>query len=69
MGLKVALDRFPRLSFAIVGVPSVWRVIEAVVRGDLASPHEATGSARGPIRILRLLAQRAGDPGKAFRFA
>jgi flavin-dependent dehydrogenase len=68
-GIKVALDRWPRLSFAVVRVPSVWRVIEAVMRGDLASPHEATGSARGPIRILRLLAHRAGDPGEAFRFA
>jgi geranylgeranyl reductase family protein len=66
-GIKVALDRWPRLSFAIVRVPSVWRVIEAVMRGELASPHEATGSARGPIRILRLMAHRAGDPGACFR--
>jgi geranylgeranyl reductase family protein len=68
-GIKVALDRWPRLSFAIVRVPSVWRVIEGVMRGDLASPHDATGRARGPIRILRFLAHRAGDPGESFRAA
>jgi flavin-dependent dehydrogenase len=66
-GIKAALDRFPRLSFAIVRQPSVWRVTAAVMRGDLASPHEATGRARGPISLLRVLAQRAGDPGAAFR--
>jgi hypothetical protein len=37
------------------------------MRGDLGSPHEATGRARGPIGVLRLLAHRAGDPGKAVR--
>jgi geranylgeranyl reductase family protein len=66
-GIKAALDRFPRLSFLVVRQPSVWRVTAAVMRGDLASPHEATGAARGPISLLRLLAHRAGDPGKAFR--
>lgn len=66
-GIKVALDRWPRLSFALVQIPSVWQVIEAVMRGDLASPHDATGSARTPIRVLRFLARRAGDPGDSFR--
>jgi geranylgeranyl reductase family protein len=66
-GTKAALDRWPRLAFAVLRVPSVWRVIEAVMRGELAGPHEATGRARHPIRVLRMLARRAGDPGKAFR--
>jgi hypothetical protein len=47
--------------------PSVWRVTAAVMKGELASPHEATGRARGPIGALRMLAHRAGDPGSAFR--
>jgi geranylgeranyl reductase family protein len=68
-GIKVALDRFPRLSFALVRLPSVWRVTEAVMRGDLASPGAAGGPARAPIGVLRLLATRAGDPGQDFRAA
>jgi hypothetical protein len=68
-GIKAALDRFPRLTVGLVRLPPVWRVVEAVMRGDLAGPHEATGSVRGPIHALRLLARRAGDPGRDFRLA
>ena len=68
-GLKMALDRFPRLTFAAVRAPLVWPVIHAVIRGDLASPNEATGVARAPIGVLRAIARRAGDPGRAFRLA
>lgn len=66
-GLKVALDRFPRLTFAAVRVPVVWPVVEAILRGDISDPSEARGGARAPVGILRLLARRAGDAGRAFR--
>jgi geranylgeranyl reductase family protein len=66
-GIKAALDRFPRLSFALIRLPSVWRVTEAVMRGDLASPGARGGPARAPIGALRLLARRSGDPGQEFR--
>jgi hypothetical protein len=66
-GIKAALDRFPRLSFALNRLPSVWRVTEAVMRGDLASPGARGGPARAPIGALRLLARRSGDPGQEFR--
>ena len=68
-GLKMALDRFPRATFAAIRAPLVWPVIQAVMRGDLASPNEATGAARAPIGVLRVIARRAGDPGRAFRVA
>jgi geranylgeranyl reductase family protein len=68
-GLKMALDRFPRLTFAAIRAPLVWPVVHAVIRGDLASPNEATGIARAPIGVLRAIARRAGDPGRAFRLA
>ena len=35
---KLALDRFPRLTFALLALPPVWRAVDALVRGDLAHP-------------------------------
>jgi geranylgeranyl reductase family protein len=66
-GLKLALDRFPRLAFTAVRVPVVWPVIEQILRGEISDPADARGRARGPIGVLRVLARRAGDPGRAFR--
>jgi hypothetical protein len=52
---KLALDRFPRLSFAIFRAPLVWNVVERVVHGDLASPRDARGAVRAPLRLLEAL--------------
>ena len=68
-GLKVVLDRFPRLSFAVMRIPAVWGVVEDVARGDLAYPGAASGAVRAPIGLLRTLARRAGDPGRPYRLA
>jgi geranylgeranyl reductase family protein len=68
-GAKVALDRFPRTSFAIVRIPRVWAVIEDLLRGELGHPREARGLARPPLKLLYRLARVAGDPGRAFRAA
>jgi len=64
-GLKVALDRFPRLSFALIRAPVVWPVVVKVVRGELAHPGEARGTARTPLRLLRAMAGGAGRQFKA----
>ncbi len=56
---KLALDRFPRLTFGLLRVPPVWRAVEALIRGDLAHPGEARGLARGPLRAVEALGRRA----------
>jgi geranylgeranyl reductase family protein len=56
---KLALDRFPRLTFALLRLPPVWRVVDALVRGDLAHPGEARGLARGPLRFVEALGRTA----------
>jgi geranylgeranyl reductase family protein len=57
--LKAAVDRYPRLALAVVRLPAVWPVVEAVVRGDLRHPGLARGRARVPVRALSALASRA----------
>jgi geranylgeranyl reductase family protein len=52
---KLALDRFPRLTFALLRLPPVWRAVDALVRGDLAHPGEARGLARAPLRAVETL--------------
>jgi geranylgeranyl reductase family protein len=52
---KLALDRFPRLTFSLLRLPPVWRAVDALVRGDLAHPGEARGLARGPLRAVEAL--------------
>lgn len=49
---KLALDRFPRLTFALLSLPPVWQAVDALVRGDLAHPGEARGIARVPLRAV-----------------
>ncbi len=52
---KLALDRFPRLTFALLALPPVWRAVDALVRGDLAHPADARGLARVPLRAVDAL--------------
>lgn len=52
---KLAFDRFPRLAFGIARIPPVWSVVEKVVWGDLASPGDARGPVRAPLRLLEAL--------------
>ncbi|MGZ8694418.1 MAG: geranylgeranyl reductase family protein [Gaiellaceae bacterium] len=52
---KLALDRFPRLTFALLGLPPVWRAVDALVRGDLADPGQARGLARVPLRAVEAM--------------
>ena len=61
---KVALDRFPRVVFAIVWLPPFWRMLERLVRGEIGHPGEAGGAARAPVRLVKALARRAGASGR-----
>ncbi len=56
---KYALDRFPRLTFAIARAPLAWGVISRIVRGDLKDPTAAHGLARAPLKALDRLGKIA----------
>ena len=53
--LKHALDRWPRASWRLARTALVWRTVERLLLGDLASPGEQHGLARAPLRALALL--------------
>jgi geranylgeranyl reductase family protein len=61
-GAKVALDKFPRATFALARAPLVWPVVERLVRGDIKEPGEARGLARPPLKAIAALARLAGGP-------
>jgi geranylgeranyl reductase family protein len=56
---KYALDRFPRLTFAIARAPLAWSVISRLVRGDLKDPSSARGFSRAPLKALDRLGRIA----------
>jgi len=56
---KYALDRFPRLTFAIARAPLAWSVISRLVRGDLKDPSSARGLSRAPLKALDRLGRIA----------
>jgi geranylgeranyl reductase family protein len=66
-GAKVALDRFPRATFAVMRLPVTWRALEKIVIGELAAPSAARGAERHAMKVIELFARRAGDPGRAYR--
>jgi geranylgeranyl reductase family protein len=68
-GVKVALDRFPRMTFALASTPVVWGAVERIVRGDVADVGGIGGLAKPPLKLVKLLVRAAGDPGRAFRGA
>jgi geranylgeranyl reductase family protein len=67
-GAKIALDRFPRLTFALGRIPPAWGVVERLLCGDIGYPGaERSRLARVPLRAIEALAKAAGDPGAAYR--
>jgi geranylgeranyl reductase family protein len=58
-GAKLALDRYPRTTFALARAPLVWPVVERLVRGDIKAPNEARGLARPPLKAIAALARLA----------
>jgi geranylgeranyl reductase family protein len=53
--LKQALDRWPRASWRIARTRLLWRSVERLLLGELASPSEQHGVARLPLRALDAL--------------
>jgi geranylgeranyl reductase family protein len=66
---KLALERFPRLSFALLQAPQAWRAMEQLVRADATHPGAIGGPGGAALRAAELLARVAGDPGKDFAAA
>jgi flavin-dependent dehydrogenase len=63
---KLALERFPRLSFALLQAPHAWRALEQLMRADATHPAAIGGPGGVALRTAELLARLAGDPGRAF---
>jgi len=68
-GAKVALDRFPRAVFAIMRLPVTWRALEKLVTGEVRDPGSTRGVERRAMKLIEVLAKRAGDPGRAYKTA
>jgi flavin-dependent dehydrogenase len=56
-GAKKALDRFPRVVFAIMRLPVTWRVLEKLLLGEVAHPGEARGAGRTAMKLIEGLAR------------
>jgi geranylgeranyl reductase family protein len=56
---KHALDRFPRLAFAMARAPMTWPVVARIVRGELRDPAKAGGLGRLPLKALNRLGRTA----------
>jgi geranylgeranyl reductase family protein len=66
---KLALERFPKLSFALLQAPQAWRAMEQLMRADATHPGAIGGPGGAALRAAELLARVAGDPGKHFAAA
>jgi flavin-dependent dehydrogenase len=56
--LKVALDRWPRLSWRLARTRLMWTSVERLLLGELSAPGEQHGLARMPLRALDVLGRR-----------
>jgi geranylgeranyl reductase family protein len=63
---KLALERFPNLSFTLLQAPYAWRALEQLLRADATHPGAIRGPGGAALRAAEVLARLAGDPGKAF---
>jgi geranylgeranyl reductase family protein len=68
-GAKVALDRFPRLTYSVVRTPFLWNAIVSLIGGDVPSPSAMRGLRRVSMRAVEAIARAAGNPGKAYKAA
>jgi len=58
-GAKLALDRFPRLTFTVARAPFLWDLVVRLMRGEVSAPREATGPVRIPLKVLKRIARAA----------
>jgi geranylgeranyl reductase family protein len=68
-GAKIALDRFPRLTYAIVRTPFLWKAVVSLIGGEVPSPSAMRGLRRASMRMVEAVARAAGDPGKPYKTA
>ena len=66
-GAKVALDRFPRLTYAVVRTPFLWNAVVSLIGGDVPSPSSMRGLRRAAMKAVETIARAAGNPGKPYR--
>jgi geranylgeranyl reductase family protein len=64
---QVALDRFPRLTYAVVRTPFLWNAVVSLLGGDVPSPSSMRGLRRVAMRAVDAIARVSGNPGKAYR--
>jgi flavin-dependent dehydrogenase len=58
---KTAYTRFPRFTYEITRLPVTYRLVEKLLRGDLADPAAARGFERSAMRLLRAVAKAAAS--------
>jgi geranylgeranyl reductase family protein len=68
-GAKVALDRFPRLTYAVVRTPFLWNAVVSLIGGDVPSPSAMRGLRRASMRAVDGIARAAGNPGRPYKAA
>ena len=68
-GAKVALDRFPRLTYAVVRTPFLWNAVVSLIGGDVPSPSAMRGLRRAAMRAVDGIARASGNPGRAYKTA
>jgi geranylgeranyl reductase family protein len=66
-GAKVALERFPRLTYGIARFPLTWRAIESQLRSPCGNSDGLRGATGLTLRVVEGLARAAGDPGRPYR--
>jgi geranylgeranyl reductase family protein len=66
-GAKVALERFPRLTYGIARIPLTWRAIESQLRSPRGNSEGLQGMTGLTLRLVEGLARAAGDPGRPYR--
>jgi geranylgeranyl reductase family protein len=66
-GAKVALERFPRLTYGIARIPITWRAIESQLRSPRGNSDGLKGMTGLTLRLVEGLARAAGDPGRPYR--
>jgi geranylgeranyl reductase family protein len=58
-GARTAFTRFPRATYAVVLLPITQRVLEKLLRGELAHPGAARGVERQAVRMISRIARAA----------
>jgi geranylgeranyl reductase family protein len=66
-GAKLALERFPRLTYAIARAPLTWRAIESQLRAREGNSEGQKGIVGLTLRVVEGLGRAAGDPGRPYR--